>query len=118
MTQPLVVWTEIPVRDVARAAAFFDAVLGTTTTVDSSGPQPMANIGDAMDGVGCSLFEGDPAAATIVHFNVPELASATARATAAGGTVDGAPVEIPPGRFAYVTDPDGNRIGLFEPKAA
>ena len=61
MTQPLVVWTEIPVRDVARAAAFFDAVLGTTTTVDSSGPQPMANIGDAMDGVGCSLFEGDPA---------------------------------------------------------
>lgn len=116
MTQPLVVWTELPVRDVAKAAAFYDAVLGTKTTVDTSGPKPMANVGDFMEGVGCSLFEGEPGAATIAHFNVPELDAASARATAAGGKVDGEAIEIPPGRFVYVSDPDGNRLGLFEPK--
>ena len=117
-TQPLVVWTELPVRDVARAAAFYDAVLGTKTTVDTSGPMPMANIGDMIDGVGCSLFEGTPGAATLAHFAVPALEAATERLTAAGGTVEGDAIEIPVGRFVYAADPDGNRIGLFEAKQA
>ena len=81
-TQPLVVWTELPVRDVASAAAFYDAVLGTKTTVDTSGPMPMANIGDMIDGVGCSLFEGTPGAATLAHFAVPALEAATERLVA------------------------------------
>ena len=28
------------------------------------------------------------------------------------------PLDIPYGRFVYIEDPDGNSIGLFEPKAA
>ena len=118
MNQMLVVWTELPVRDVAKAAAFYDAVLGTKTSVDTSGPMPTANVGDFVDGVGCSLFEGTPGAATLAHFAVTDLEAASARLTKAGGTVEGAPVEIPPGRFFYAADPDGNRLGLFEPKAA
>jgi predicted enzyme related to lactoylglutathione lyase len=32
-----------------------------------------------------------------------------------GGKVLSPVITIPPGRFAYATDPDGNSIGLFEP---
>ena len=36
--------------------------------------------------------------------------------TDAGGTVlPMPPVTIPPGRFVYATDLDGNSFGLFEP---
>lgn len=116
MTQPLVVWTETPVRDIATAVAFYDTVLGTRTTIDRSGPRPMANLNDAMDTVGCTLFEGEPGPSTIAHFAVPALDAAMARAAQAGGAVEGDPVEIPYGRFVYVSDPDGNRLGLFEAK--
>ena len=30
--------------------------------------------------------------------------------------LDGAVVDIPAGSFCYATDPDGNSIGLFQPK--
>lgn len=115
-SQPIVVWTETPVRDIDAAVAFYDTVLGTTSPVDRSGPVPMATINAAMDTVGCTLFEGEPAGGTILHFAVPELDAAVARARSAGGAVTSEPVDIPPGQFTYVTDPDGNKIGLFEPK--
>jgi predicted enzyme related to lactoylglutathione lyase len=38
------------------------------------------------------------------------------RAADAGATMMGPVIEIPPGRLQYATDPDGNSIGLFEPK--
>jgi uncharacterized protein len=116
-TQPIVVWTEIPVRDVAKAAAFYDKVFGYTTSVDTSGPQPMAMLNNTMEGVGASLILGDPAPGTILHISLPDaLEAGIARAEAAGGKVLTPAVEIPYGRFVYATDPDGNKIGLFEPK--
>ena len=36
------------------------------------------------------------------------------RVKQAGGTVVSPIIQIPPGRFFYATDPDGNSIGLFE----
>jgi uncharacterized protein len=116
MTQPITVWTEMPVRDIAAAVAFYDAVLGTTSTINRDGPVAMANIGDAMETVGCTLFEGTPVPGTVLHFAVDALEAAAGRLTAAGGTVTGEPVTIPVGRFIHATDPDGNRIGLFEAK--
>ena len=50
---------------------------------------------------------------------VPDtLEEAKQRLVEAGGTVelDGVVIDIPAGRFFYATDPDGNSIGLFEPK--
>ncbi len=82
-TQPLAVWTEMPVRNIDAAVAFYDATLGTHTTVDRSGPRPMANLADFMDGVGCTLFEGEPAAGTILHFYVSSMDDAAQRAQSA-----------------------------------
>ena len=54
-----------------------------------------------------------------VAIAVPDLEAARDRVAEAGGkVVMPDPVDIPPGRFVYVEDSEGNSIGLFEPKAA
>lgn len=108
-----VVWTEIPVTDMQKAISFYDAVFGWQLTLDDSGPNPMAVFG------GGHLYPGRPGAGPTVHLKVPDgLTAATDRAKVAGARVLYGPIEIPIGRFTYVEDPDGNSIGLFEPKTA
>ena len=120
-SQPTVVWTEIPVTDLDAAERFYSEVFRWTLTRDETGPNPMSNFADT-DGIHGHLYPGKPAAqgqGPTLHLAVPDgLEAAMERCTGAGGTVLSPPIEIPPGRFAYATDPDGNSIGLFEPKAA
>lgn len=115
-----VVWTELPVTDMARAMAFYDRVFGYALSLDESGPNPLAMLPTAGgQGVAGHLYPGKPAEAgqgPTVHLLVPDaLEDAMQRCASAGGTVLSEPVSIPPGRFAYAQDPDGNSIGLFEP---
>ncbi len=120
-TQPIVVWSEIPVSDIKKAVAFYNAVFDWQMTIDESGPNPMAIFGGKMDTVGGHLYPGKPAAGNgpTVHLAIPgRLEDAAIRCRKAGGTVIGETITIPPGRFVYAKDPDGNSIGLFEPKAA
>ncbi len=115
-----VVWTEIPVTDMRRAMAFYEAALGYRLSLDESGPNPMATFPstDTPPGVHGHLYPGKPAApgtGPTVHLAVEgTLEEAIARFEAAGGTVQSPPISIPPGRFVYAQDPDGNSIGLFE----
>ena len=120
-TQPIVVWSEIPVSDMNKAVAFYNATFDWKMTIDESGPNPMATLGGKMDTTGGHLYPGKPASGNgpTVHIAVPDrLEDAVIRCRKAGGTVIGDIVTIPPGRFVYANDPDGNSIGLFEPKAA
>ncbi len=120
-TQPIVVWSEIPVSDMNKAVAFYNATFDWKMTIDESGPNPMATLGGNMDTTGGHLYPGKPASGNgpTVHIAVPDrLEDAVIRCRKAGGTVIGDIVTIPPGRFVYANDPDGNSIGLFEPKAA
>lgn len=118
------VWIEIPVTDMDRAIAFYHAVFGYDFEIDDTGPNPMANFTpkDMASGVGGHLYPGKPAArgtGITAHMEIPDdLDAAKARVTAAGGTIelDGHVIDIPVGKFCYATDPDGNSIGLFEPK--
>jgi len=111
------VWGEIPVRDLDRASAFYGAVFDCELTRDDSGPNPVANF--SMNGVGAHLYPGEPSRpgeGPTLHLAVPDTLEAAAdRCWKAGGTVKSDPVAIPPGRFQYALDPDGNSIGLFEP---
>ncbi len=119
-TPPVVVWTEIPVTDMDRAVAFYDAVFGWRMKVDTTGPNPMATFADSTAGVGGHLYPGVPAkgAGPTVHLAVPDgVEAAMERCRAAGGEIHGPVIPIPFGRFVYATDPDGNSIGLFEPAA-
>ena len=119
--QNIVVWTEIPVRDLAKAVGFYNTVFGWTMEIDRNFPEPMAVFGGAMGGVGGNLFEGEPAgkgAGNRIHIGVDDLAAATDRAKLAGAKIGVGPIEIPPGKFTFIEDLDGNTIGLFEAKAA
>ncbi len=115
-----VVWSEIPVSDMEKAIAFYAAVFHYEMTIDNSGPNPMAMFpnGNAVAGTNGHLYPGKPAAegqGPTLHLAVPDkLEDAMARADKAGGKVLSPAITIPPGRFAYILDPDGNSIGLFE----
>ena len=118
-----VIWTELPVRDLPTAMAFYSAVFGYALETTEMGPNPVAMLPTA-DGKGVAghLYPGTPAgdgSGPTVHLAVPgPLAEAMDRCTAAGGRVISPPIEIQVGTFAYATDPDGNSLGLFEPRAA
>jgi uncharacterized protein len=117
-----VVWAEIPVTDLPKAMRFYSDLLDQTLTVDDTGPNPTAMfIYDQTSGTGGHLYPGKPAPSgtgSTVHLSVPTtVEAAMAQCTKGGGTVVSPIITIPPGRFAYATDPDGNSIGLFESKA-
>ena len=121
MTSPILVWSEIPVSDMDRAVTFYNKVFDWQMTIDESGPNPMATLGSNMETIGGHLYPGKPAAdnGPTVHIAVRgKLEEHVDRVAPAGGEVVSPAIEIPPGRFAYIKDPDGNSIGLFEPKAA
>jgi predicted enzyme related to lactoylglutathione lyase len=115
--QNAVVWIEIPVSDLARAKAFYGAVLEQTLLDQTEGPMPTAVFRRVGKNVAGHLYEGKPAAAgtgSVIHFASPApLEKALARVTENGGSVVSEVIAIPDGRFAYCRDPDGNSFGLF-----
>lgn len=114
-----VVWSEIPVTEMARAIRFYNTVLKTEMREENGGPNPMAMFpAQDRDGISGHLYPGKPAArgtGPTIHLAVPDtVEAAMERLTGAGGEVVSPVIEIPAGRFAYCLDPDGNSIGLFE----
>lgn len=120
MSNPIVVWSEIPVTDLDASIKFYNAVYGWDMKINTEGPNPMAEFGGTMDAAGGHLYPGKPAkdSGSTVHIAVPDsLESASARCREAGGTILGDPIPLPSGRFVYALDLDGNSIGLFEAAA-
>jgi predicted enzyme related to lactoylglutathione lyase len=117
--RPTVVWTEIPVKDLDAAEKFYSDVFVWEMQRDETGPNPIVNFSSDMSGVSGHLYSGKPAAGNgpTIHLALPDnIEDGAKRAADAGATMMGPVIEIPPGRFQYATDPDGNLIGLFEPK--
>ena len=114
-----VVWFEIPVTDMDRSKAFYSTVLKAGFVDDNTGPNPMAifETKDLQSGVSGHLYPGKPATdgtGPTIHLAALEpLEEALDRVGRNGGKVVSPIIKIPPGRFAYCTDPDGNSIGLF-----
>ena len=119
--QPVLVWCEIPVTDLAKSAKFYETVFGLTTSRDDTGPNPMVNLTSDMQSIAGHLYPGTPApdGGNTVHLALGDkLEDGMQRCWDAGGEVVSPVVTIPPGRFAYAKDLDGNSIGLFEPAMA
>jgi uncharacterized protein len=117
-----VVWAEIPVTDMDRSGAFYAEVTGYPLKPETGGPNPILNFGyQETSGTSGHIYPGKPAAAgtgPTVHLGIRgTVEDAIARCTKAGGKVVSPVITIPPGRFAYALDLDGNSIGLFEPAA-
>ena len=116
-------WFEIPVSDMDRAAAFYEALLATTIRRERIEPHALGVIKYDASAVGGCLIQGDdvPApstAGTLVYLNAgPSLDTVLARVEAAGGRITTPKVTLPGdmGCFAHITDSEGNRVGLHAP---
>ena len=116
----IMVWGEIPVTDMEKSVAFYNAVFGYEMSIDTSGPNPMAVLGGTENTGGAHLYPGKPApeSGNTIHIGLEDsLEAGIARCKDAGGQVVSHPIAIPAGRFVYAKDLDGNSIGLFEAAA-
>lgn len=122
-SQNALAWAEIPVTNMDKSVAYYNAVFGYTLTIDSNGPNPMAIFPAAnAKNMGGHLYPGKPATdgqGPTVHLMISgKIEDAMERVTTAGGMVRSPIITIPPGRFVYTQDLDGNSIALFEMVAA
>ena len=112
------IWTEIPVLDLDRAMTFYNSVFETELKKMDSEENAFAMFPTSNDGgIAGHLYPGKPAAkgtGPTIHLASPDkVEDALERVRQAGGEVVSDVITIPPGRFAYCLDPDGNSISLF-----
>jgi len=116
-------WFEIPVRDIERAQAFYEALLGAPLRRETIAGNTLAVFSYAETGVGGCLIAGESAQTpssdgTLIYLNAgPRLDDTLARVAAAGGRIATPKVQLPGdmGCYAHVSDTEGNRIGLHAP---
>jgi predicted enzyme related to lactoylglutathione lyase len=118
-------WFEIYVQDMARARAFYEAVLGvkleglSVPEGEGTGDLEMWSFPSDMKQYGCGgalvRAKGVPSGgnSTLVYFSCEDCAVQESRVAAAGGKVHRGKVSI--GQYGFITlahDPDGNLFGL------
>ena len=113
-------WFEIPVLDMDRAQAFYEALLAAPMRREAMGPQTLAVFAYDEAGVGGCLLAGPEVPApsvngALIYLNAtPSLDAVLTRVAAAGGRIATPKVQLPGdmGVFAHVVDTEGNRVGL------
>ena len=110
-----VVYFEIGCRDRAKTAQFFTDLFswqiqqnGPASTIDTAGQK-------GIQGHITSLGH-EPQHYTIFYVEVEDVQAYLDKAVALGGKVLVPPIKIPTGTFAWLSDIDGNTIGLIKPK--
>lgn len=116
-------WFEIPVRDMARAQAFYERLLGCTLRRESMGPMAeLAVFPYERPGVGGCLMQsptmrpaqGEGRGSLVYLPAAPTLDAVLARVAEIGGRLVTPKVILPEGMgaFAHVEDSEGNLVGL------
>lgn len=113
-------WFEIPVKDIERAAAFYEQVFGYPVTRRDFGAVKMAFFPGTkpnLSGVSGSLVQHqlyEPSHnGALVYFSVTDIEATLAKVTARGGKVINPARSI--GQFGFVAhfeDSEGNRVAL------
>jgi predicted enzyme related to lactoylglutathione lyase len=115
-----ITWFEIGTSNLARATAFYEAVLGHKMRLENMGPSEGAVFAydQAADGTGGALMYGPTApnaGGTLIYLDAsPSLDAALERVIKAGAQIALPRQALPPGMgfFTHITDLDGNRVGL------
>jgi len=119
MTKHAIQWFEIPVTDLDRATAFYEAILGVTLERMTVGT-PVAVFPSDDDAVGGALSLDDRKPSdqgSLVYLTAPHgVQEALDRVPEAGGEVllPRTEIEGDYGFYAYIKDSEGNKVGLFE----
>ena len=111
-----VVHFEIGCRDQAKTNEFYSKLFDWQ--IQQLGPAGFITTGEGgIPGHTTSLGH-EPHNYVTVYVQVDDLKAYLEKAAALGGKMLVPPVEIPTGRFAWMADPEGNIIGLMQPKSA
>jgi predicted enzyme related to lactoylglutathione lyase len=107
---------EIGCRDSARTQTFYSKLFDWNIT--QAGPAAMIDTaaGTGINGHITSLGH-EPHNFIAFYVEVDDLPGYLQKAGELGGKTLVPPVEIPTGTFAWLSDPDGNVVGLWKPKA-
>jgi len=111
-------WNELATRDPEAAERFYRDLLGWEFTRIEQAPFPMwtISLGGRGNGnmrqMGAETPEGVPPH-WLVYFAVDDVDAALAAARDGGGTVLVPPMQVPAGRFAVLTDPQGAAFAVF-----
>lgn len=115
-----IAFTGTPVKDIAKARAFYEGVLGLKVTKESAGGMWVEyDIGPATFAIGCYGEVWKPMSdGTLVAFEVDNLDNEMARLKASSVQVHMDITESPVCRFAIIFDPDKNAVMLHQRKPA
>lgn len=113
-------WFELPVRDIDRAQAFYEKLLGSVLRREAMGDKTLAVFTYDDQAVGGCLMAGAGApepstTGALVYLNAgASLDAVLARVERAGGRITTPRVQLPEGMgcFAHIADTEGNRVGL------
>ena len=111
----LTVWTDIPVADLDRAAAFYGAVLAQQVQKESYEGKPFCVLEHSQGNGGCLVPDGGAVSAggMLVYFNVDgRIRAALEQVAACGGVLEPVHPIGPHGFRAVVLDSEGNRLAL------
>ena len=111
------VWYDLMSSDVDASVRFFEQLLGWTAEDVPMGEHTYRMLKNGDDYVGGVVpLEKEQGIPThwISYVSVPDIEAACARVTELGGKVCVPTVEIPPGRFAVVNDPQGAFFSLWQ----
>ena len=81
-------------------------------------PAPMGVTIDTGEGLGGAIMSlgHEPHHYTMFYVEVADIAASLAKAEQLGGKKLVGPVPLPNGSFAWFADPEGNTVGLWQPK--
>lgn len=113
MTRPVVAF-QIRGRDASKLAEFYKEIFGWEMSAGTMGVVSIkAGIGGPVEGVGGTIFPGDPA--VVIFVQVLSLIDTLAKAVELGGKRVMEPFDVPNGpTIAQMADPEGNIIGLVK----
>jgi predicted enzyme related to lactoylglutathione lyase len=101
-------WSELTTPDVPKAAAFYEKVLGWGSVTHGEG-MPYTEF--TLDGTSIAGAMNPPMPGIPpnwgVYFSVADTDATVAQAKALGGALFAGPMDIEPGRFAVLADPQG-----------
>ncbi|TNV20765.1 VOC family protein [Buttiauxella sp. B2] len=114
-------WFEIPVQDLERATAFYEAVFTTKFHRETMSGMEMVIFPHEKPHPGGALLKADTfkpsTQGSVVYLHAPDLNTMLERVVKAGGECVFGPQELPDdiGTFALIVDSEGNRVGLHQP---
>ena len=112
-------WSELQTRGADKAVAFYQSVFGWEAEVDEKPPNyVICKVNGKMHG---GIFDMDKANLPsnippnwAVYFNVENLANSMEKVKALGGKVMMDPIEVDPGPFTTIVDPQGATLTLMQ----